>query len=195
MELLQDEAGVDDLGDPVAHCPVVLDIGGPPAGALDVGRLVEVRAGGREALLARQIGEAPPEGMRGGEGEPSAGAQHPGELDHETGAVGDEGGGPVGGEGDVEGVVGEGEAGRLRLEEGRRRSRRAGVDAAGGAQHPRGQVARDDARAGRGAPPAALRTPAAELEDVRAGEIARLAEHSQLLLGPPLGAPHEVGVP
>ena len=132
--------------------------------------------------------------MRGREGQAPARSQHAGQLGHERGGVGDEGGRAVRREDEVEAAVVEGESGRVGLGEQWRRAGGAGAERRGGGEHAGGQVGRDDPGAVRGAPAGALRPAAAELQDRQVGERLDRAEDVQVLLGPALGAPHEVGV-
>ena len=110
--------------------------------------------------------------MRGGEDPASAGAQHPRDLDHHPGGVGDEGHGPEGRARQVEGGRGEGQRTGVGLDE-RHGSPCAGVQPAGVPQLLGGEVDGHDVGAPADQPARALRGTAADLQHPAPRDLAK----------------------
>ena len=145
---------------------------------------------GHQAALSGIVGEHPPGRVGDREGEPSSWAQHPGGLGHREVQVADELQGAEGGEDDVERVVGERQVGR-RAEHRRDWCPGLLVEAPRVLELAVGQVQADRTAALLADPPRALTGTRPHLEHVAARH---LAEDSRLVLGQPLGTPHEAGI-
>jgi hypothetical protein len=193
--------GLDEVGEheprghhlahEVADGAVVFGVGRQARLTLDVGGAVEVRGHRRQAGRAGVVGEGPPHRVRRREHEPPPGAQHPGGLPHDSAAVRHERDDPVRREDPVDAGIGQRDRQAVALQEGERAVGR-GVDALGGAQHAHRQVARDDADVVRARQPAgALGGTRSDLEHRH--PVAHLHQ-VELVLGPALGAPDELGV-
>ncbi len=149
----------------------------------------------RQPLEPGFVGEGPADRVGDGEDPASARPQDTAHLAHHPHRVGDEGQRPVGGAGQVEGAVGEGQGAGVGLDEGERR--RAG-DVPGEAQRVPELPVRDvqGHRAGpAGRQPArALGRSGADLQHGPSGQLLRRAQQAGPLLVQPLGPPHEAGV-